>query len=451
MVGIKLLQLYRELNASHLNELRVRCAEQSDKRYKILESLIERKVDNPEEIIAFLKVLIEKQWPKSRDNETKFRRLSLFICEQFELVIVDDLLKGNSDLKNTLVAKALEKKGNLVLIKHYYEKLYKTANKTGDSTLKILSLSGKMRMSYASQNENDLAEALHRNEELLEVLQEDYKAKIVDYYYHCSNIYLEQNSLLHDKKERLHQEVLGHLDQMKNPLHRASLYLSLVKFSYNNEQLSVYLEKANKELELVTTFNHEYYDLERKIRFLEMRLHFFSGKELEFLIQLSDKVVEHFKGYSIINNNVLFYRIIFTILDGDFTKANTMLQESTIYFQGESKIHRQFLQALLYERNEDLKKAKQLLNQIMYSDNYLVAIFSRLLFIKILSKGEKSSLLKTTIDSTQRLIDTNKSNLLGKEGHEYVLNKFRSRVKKSSKILIDSEPKLTVLHSYLLD
>jgi hypothetical protein len=451
MVGIKLLHLYRELNLTHLNELRLRCAEQSDKRFKILESLLEKKVDDPEELIACLKLLIDKQWPKSIEFETKFRRLSLFICEQFELVIIDELLKGNSVLKNTLVAKAIEKKGNLALIKHYYEKLYKAANKSEDAGLKSLSLSGKMRMSYASQNENDLAEALNRNEELLEVLKEDYKAKIVDYYYHCSNIYLEQNSLLTDKRDRLHEEVIGYLKQMENPIHKASLYLSLVKFNYNNDKLSVFLEKANKEMKQVKSPNHEFYDLERKIRFLELRLHFFSGKDLEYLIELTDNVVEHFDGYSIINNNVLFYRILFTILNGDFVKANMILQESKIYFQGDSKIHRQFLQALLYEREDDIKKAKQLLNQIMYTDNYLVAIFSRLLFIKILSKREMSALLKTTIESTQRLIDNNKSNLLGKEGHEYVLNKFRTQVKKSSNLKNNSAVKLTVLHKYLLE
>jgi len=282
-------------------------------------------------------------------------------------------------------------------------------------------------------------------------LKEDYKAKIVDYYYHCSNIYLEQNSLLTDKRDRLHEEVIGYLKQMENPIHKASLYLSLVKFNYNNDKLSVFLEKANKEMKQVKSPNHEFYDLERKIRFLELRLHFFSGKDLEYLIELTDNVVEHFDGYSIINNNVLFYRILFTILNGDFVKANMILQESKIYFQGDSKIHRQFLQALLYEREDDIKKAKQLLNQIMYTDNYLVAIFSRLLFIKILSKREMSALLKTTIESTQRLIDNNKSNLLGKEGHEYVLNKFRTQVKKSSNLKNNSAVKLTVLHKYLLE
>lgn len=450
MVGIKLLHLYRELGTTHKNELKVRCSNNADKRFKILESLIERKVEEPEELIGQLKNLIEKQWPDSKDNDIKFRRLSLFICEQFELVIIDELLKGNSVIKNTLVAKAIEKRGNLSLIKHYYDKLYKEAVNKEDIGLKIRSLTGKIRMSYASQNENDLEEALQQNEELLQVLNQDYKSKIVDYYYHCSNIYLEQNSLLIEKRDRLHEEVLGYLQQMDNPVHRASLFLSLAKFNYNNSQLSTFLDKANEEMDKVVVLNHEFYDLERKIRFLELRLHFFSGKDLSYLIQLSDNVIDRFDGYSIINNNVLFYRILFMILNGEFQRANLVLQESTIYFQGDSKIHKQFLQALLYERENETKKAMQLLNQIMYTENYLVAIFSRLLFIRILMKRERSSLLKTTMDSTQRLINKNKSNPLGKEGHQFVLNEFKSRISRSSKNRESSVVSLNVLHQYLL-
>jgi hypothetical protein len=86
----------------------------------------------------------------------------------------------------------------------------------------------------------------------------------------------------------------------------------------------------------------------------------------------------------------------------------------------------------------------------MYTENYLVAIFSRLLFVKILLKREKSALLRTTIDSVQRLINKNKSNPLGKEGHQYVLNEFRARISRNSKNKLNPEVNLTVLHQYLL-
>ena len=181
-----------------------------------------------------------------------------------------------------------------------------------------------------------------------------------------------------------------------------------------------------------------------------MRLHFFSGKDLDFLQNLSENIISEFNDYSIINNNVLFYRILFSILNNDFDKATSLLDDNTVFFQGESKIHKMFLTALLFEKQKENKKAIKILNQLMYTENYLVAIFSRFLFIKILFSKEKSSLLSSTIDSTHRLILKNKSNPLGRDSHQYVLEVYKSKANKTKKKIASNNSELTVLHKYLL-
>jgi hypothetical protein len=155
-----------------------------------------------------------------------------------------------------------------------------------------------------------------------------------------------------------------------------------------------------------------YWDLQRKIKFLELRLHFFSGKDLEYLMDLSDNVVDEFIGYSI--------------------------------------ILKQFLLALLQERLGEDKKALQLLNHLIYTDNYLVAIFSRLLYIRILLRRERSTLLKTTIQSTQRILKKNQHNPLGKEAHQSVLSYFKKISNSTKKINWEPSEPLTVLHAYLV-
>jgi hypothetical protein len=451
MIGIKLLHLYRELSLIQKNELRLRSANKADKRYKILHKLLSLKIADLEDLTIELRKIIDSEWPNSSDNDQKFRRLSLFICEQFERVLIDDYLNENSVLKNSLIAKSIERKGNLLLIKHYYDKLYKEAESKNDIGLKIQGLLGKIRMNYASQKESELTEALKRNEELLDILNVDYQKRMVDYFYQCSNIYLEQNHLLAHKKEELHTDILNYVHVVEKPTHRASLYLSLAKLNYDSVDLTNFLQLAKLELNKSTISVSEFEDLTRKIRFLELRLNFFSGKSLEELLTLSENVVGNFENYSIINNNVLFYRILFLILNSDYDKLKDYLNEKTLFFQGEAKILKLFLHALLFEHTGETKKATKILNQIMYGENYLVTVFSRLLFIKILLSKEKSTLLQSSIESTQRIINKNRNNQLGQSGHQFVLDVFKRRVQNSRKPVEFKEPQLNVLHRYLLE
>jgi hypothetical protein len=81
----------------------------------------------------------------------------------------------------------------------------------------------------------------------------------------------------------------------------------------------------------------------------------------------------------------------------------------------------------------------------------LVTVFSRLLFIKILLSKEKSSLLHSAIESTQRIINKNRNNQLGQAGHQFVLDAYKRRIQNSRKQLDVKKPQLNVLHRYLLE
>jgi hypothetical protein len=86
----------------------------------------------------------------------------------------------------------------------------------------------------------------------------------------------------------------------------------------------------------------------------------------------------------------------------------------------------------------------------MYSENYLVAVFSRLLFLKILTSKEKSSLFTSSIESTKRVINKNINNQLGQKGHAHVVQLFKHKNQNRIEQLKDSEIHLNVLHRYIL-
>ena len=142
---------------------------------------------------------------------------------------------------------------------------------------------------------------------------------------------------------------------------------------------------------------------------------------------------------------------MFKILDNKLEEANNFLEKNHIYFKGEGKMLEQFLKSVIFEKTNEPKKAIQLLLPIIYSSNYFMSVFSRLLVIKIYSKQNNLSLLKSLLDSTQRYLSINYDNPLGMASHLYVLsilknNQNKTKAKKGIEI-----PKLTIFHKYLLE
>lgn len=450
MIGNKLHNLLNELSANQNKALIYRCGLSSDKRMAILKVYLQENQDNSlENLNDFLAKEVKKTWPNSDDAEQdlKARRLSSFYCEQIEKLILETYLEKNNSVRNLLLAEALEKKGNLVLLNQYYEKAYRKSVEERNDYYQMLSLKGRIRMHYASQNEKEFEQALQLNEELLKVLRHANNDKITEYYYNLSNIYIEKNSLIKERKEAIEQEIFALLDTIDYPYNKVSLYVSLAKINFDNDQLFNYFEKAKSILYSIEKRTNEYDDLERKIRFLELRLNFFSGLELEQLLKITDEIIKDSTVFSIINNNTLFYKILFLILSDKITLAEQILDENTSYFKGNSRFLISFLKALIAEKNGDYKKALHLFQPIMYTTNYFTAIFSRLLVIKIHTKMGNQVLAKSLIESTSRMLKLNSDNPIGKQANEYVIRYFK-RSKKTS--LEENVPSMTVLHRHII-
>lgn len=452
MIGNKLHNLINELSVSQTKILIHRCSISSDKRMPILKTFILEEEKTIESLNRFLEDEVEKTWPNSnsKEKELKGRRLSNYYAEQIEKLILETFLDKNSSIKNLLLAEAIEKNGNLNIINHYYDKAHFKAIEEEDFYFQLLSLKGKIRMHYASQNEKELEKALLLNEELLKVLRHANNDKITEYYYNVSNIYLEKNSLVKELKEKYESEIHNLLKTIEYPLNKVSLYVSLAKLNFDNENLEKYFEKAKDIMKSIENKNKDFYDLERKIRFLELRLNFFSGKELNYLLSITEEIMKDSKVFSIINNNTLFYKILFLILNDQIEEASEILNESHNYFKGNGKILEEFLQALIYEKTGEYKKAMQLLQPLMYTTNYFFAIFSRLLVVKIHLSRSNNVLTKSIIDSTARLVKLNSGNPLGKEANEYVLKYFKKHPKRDVKIDVGQIPNFTALHRYIL-
>ena len=452
MIGQKLHDLLDVLSISHVKLLDFKCVSSSDKRLNVLKQIIHEKELSIERLNDFLEKEVRKLWPNSSEKEhnLKIRRTVNYFVDQIEKVILDSFLEKNSAAKNVLLAKAVEKTGNMNLLNRYFDKAYSISVEEEDNFYQLMGLNGKIRMRYASQSEKDLEEALHLNEEFITVLKYTNDQKLAEYYNNISNIYLEKNAVVNSRKEEINAEISKILKRDLSIIHQVSFNFSLAKLNYKYAVRDIYFEKAKHLLSLVEVKNNEYYLLERRIRFLELRLSFFTGKDLTTLIHLADEILNSESGFSIINNNTLFYKILFLVVKGDLEMARKLLEDKHVYFKGTSGILMEnFLLAVIHENSGDFKKAIQLLNPIMYSSQYFFAVFARLLLIKIHLKRENRALCKSLIDSTSKFLIQNSGNPLGMKSNQIILDILKKRISNRKEIGVDYQ-NLTVFHTYLI-
>jgi hypothetical protein len=158
MIGNKLYNLIQELSVSQHKSLLYKCANSSDKRMHILRNYLQDGDPSHEGLNIFLEKEVLRTWPNSsqKEQELKIRRLSNYFADQIERLLLEAYLEKNSSVKNLLLAESLEKSGNLNILKHYYEKAYSKSLEEKDAYFQILSLKGRIRMNYASQNEKEL-------------------------------------------------------------------------------------------------------------------------------------------------------------------------------------------------------------------------------------------------------------------------------------------------------
>ena len=454
MIGNKLYNLIKDLSKQQQNNLLLKCRNSNDKRLVLFKNYLANHENTLDNLNVFLIKEVNKTWPNSseKEKELKVRRLTNFYTSIIEKIILEDeYLDKTSSFRNILLANFLVKKGNTDLVNHYYDKAYLKSIEEDEMIYQTNALKGKISMIYASQNEKKIEKVFEYNQKLAELNESIYKKSITDYYNNISNIYLEKSSLIKEEKSKYLEEIKKHILEINNPLLKSSLYVSLAKLNFENESLFEYLNEAKKIMNQIELKDKSYFDFERKLNFLELRLNFFKGKEVDELIEIADTIFTDQTKFSIINNNTLFYKILFMILDDNIEEAQQLLDKNHIYFKGEGKILEQFLKAVIFEKAKEYRKAIQLLQNIIYSSNYFFSIFSRLLLIKIYIEQNKISVLKSLVDSTQRYLLLNEENPLGMESHQYVLHQLKAKymVVKGRKDF-DTQS-LTVFHKYLLN
>ena len=454
MIGQKLHQLTNELSIQENKAIIQHCNHSSDKRCKILKKYISIKSTSLEDRNVLLHNEILSYWPtiSIKELDLKKRRMISFFTDEIEKIILSIYFERNISSRQLLLAEAKASNGNVDLLNNYYHKAYQKASEEENEISKIVALKGKIRMGYAAHSEKELQNLISLNERFFDELKRYNEKSISEYYENISNVFIEKKTLMYSKKKQFENKIIFEISKIDSPLIKTSLYFSLAKICHGSIEFEKYFDLAKKNLRAISVKNYEYFDLERKMVFFELRLKFFSGAKPETLISISNTIINGNTIYSVINNNTMFYKILSIILKDNIVLAKTMIEENSIYFKGDSQLLKDFLNGIIAEKTDDIKKALSLLQPLMYTSNYFFAIFSRLTVIKIKLTLPFDSTLDSLIESTARYLKVNENISLGREANQYVLRFFKNITLKQRSKTNPNEyvPILSSFHQYLL-
>jgi hypothetical protein len=449
--GKRLVELLNELSPSELNDLELKCFNASDKRMLFIPKILQIPRALLEDWNDHLDAEIIKYFGEDNQAQVnlKGRRMINFTIDQVEQIVIQSYFKKKSSMRSFILSKALESSGQVSLIKHYAEEGEMKASNEENTLLKLLCKQALIQVLYHSPSEEDWRIALEQNEEYDCLIDEINLESKVTYYEAISTLYLEKNTLLTKTKMELESEIKQLLMEIHTSYDSARLLFALAKLNYNTSELDGYFGQAKSALQRIDFKSETVIELERRIRFMELRLGFFSGKQIPQLMYLFDDFLTFQKLFSLTNNHVMFYYILFLVLDGQSELGFETLKKNKLYFKGKEELLESFLFGLIACVQDDYKKAIRLLNPIMYSESYFFAVFARFLIVKIHLNREAFHLAKSILESTLGLLKKNKGNPLGAEANSFTLDCLKKRLLKKPCSMDDSF-ELTVLHRYIL-
>lgn len=431
MKGKKLFELLSELNASQSKKFIYYCSQSNDKRIAILLKLIRnftpKYEDFEQKCNQYIGELSIGLSPIELDD--KKRRYLNYFSTEIEQFLANECLENNENERNIILAEYFEKIGNPYLVDHYFEKSLKQSQKYEDFPIEIRAFRGLIRRNTAYQSDKIIKETLRLNELSLNSLENFYHQKLSDYYNNISNYYIGYNIILKLNSASIISEIEQKIIECKNPFYQVSYYISLARFYFDQQEN--FLDCINKAEGLnnkTDVSSKEQQINKRKILFLKLVLGFYLGLDQSSLTETAEEILNINQSLNFIDNNTFFYKILFIILNGDIELAKDNLQENKKYFKGDQVYLKHFLQAVIFYKNRQWSRALKSLESSLSQSNFFVALFSRLLQIKIHLNEKDFILCDSLVTNTERFLKQSHSQMLVFHATMHVIKHYKNEI-----------------------
>ena len=449
MQSKRLNELLREMEASEAKAMLWVCKQHKDKRFKILETIIVNRNLPPDQLLNMLEELCRKNYKSQNIQQIKHtvRRLSDFFCQELERIFFE-----NSDSFQKLIylglGKHFKKKGNIFLGDLYYGKSYEKINQS-DTNEEIGSVIPPLiSLQFMKGTKESYLKGLELNEKLNSGMEFLYHKTKVDYYNNLSNIYLENKNLGQKSTEELIGEINHFIRLVKNPDLIIGYRISQMRLSYGTPDFNAFARLTESYFDSLD--NQEKVEiLFRKYLFLKLVLGFYSGGNKEELILTARNILAINKKSQFLDNTTVFYLSVLLILSNRDEESDKLLAEQKNCFKQNFRYLKEFIEALVFLKQDNLIQAKRKLNRLIDHEDYFIEQFSRVFLIYIFRKQKDNVAMDSMLRATERKIQTNSDKRLINDSTIYFLDIIKKN-RFQKKLIMPASKSLSNIHDFLL-
>ncbi len=438
------------MSASDAKTLLHSCKQSTDKRYKILGSLLKTRNLVYDSFLQVFKSKCDEVYKgqdESQLNHT-LRRLSDFFCGEIEQVIFLNLEDSDRAIFLSL-GRHFRKQGNTFLSEYYFGKNYQMVSETHTIPDLLHAIPNLISLNYLKSSAEGYKMGLALNEELNTINELNYHTLKVDYFNNISNLYLDTNTL--GNKTSL--DVLGEIEhffkEVKKPELRIGLRISQMRLSFGTPAFSVYSQKVEsifRKLDLTT----EVEIILRKYLFLKLVLGFYSGGNLDELIETAERIRTINNKSSFVDSYTVFYLVVLLLLKGEISQAQKVLKAEPNCFKQHTAYLKDFIDGFDSLIGLEFGKAKRRFNHIVDSEDYYMDQFSRLCLLCIYHKQGENETFFSMLRSTERKLKANPGKVLINSSTMYFVASLKaiSQNKKPEKVIPEN---VSCMHRFLLN
>jgi hypothetical protein len=434
MIGKRLFHLINDLERGEKVLLHSLCKKNEDFRFKAFKQLLETKF-NSEESYKYALSLLDHFFSHLPDKTKALRRFTDFACKEIENLRIRQHIENNPHIKAFLLADVFNQRNSAILFNHYSQNAKDILSDTNEWFLKSEIIDYEIKWLTRGQLKEDFIKLKTAIIKKNEYNQYNYYEHLVSHYSTISAIFLDdsQDKDFFENLKLTDLELEEYIRKSPSPYYSAQFCLARARFAFREENtLRRLLERAESFLEqLDNKQDIEYRRIRRSINYVWILTIFNYGGDLKATISLSELIIQTNQTYHYKDSISYFLHILLLMLDEQWKRVEELQNlQNSFYFDGSNEVYPQFLMGFEWFLKGRKKEALLIFNDLSYSKSHYIAVWSKLLVMKMHSDLGNMRLLKNLLDRTNYYLIQNKDKLFLHQPSSKLISIYQSFINK---------------------
>lgn len=410
MKGKRLFQLVQELTKTEHRQLLNDCKTSTDKRMVALADLLRKRNLTEKSFAGWLDKLVTSWCITSQiEQDKRQRRWVDFACKEIETL----LLKNHfaiSNQRHYLLSQIFDKRNHEDLAFFYNQKAIETATNEKDYDQLLTELDTELRWlgrNQTNQNISKISELLIKRKSISELRHH----QAMSYFYSISSALYIDNPYSKSFQQIIPtpSAFIQIKEETKDDFSKLLYELAEARFNfYNRKKFEKLLEELFVQIESSTCDKASKDKLKRSWYYLSIIAGLYYGYSILQMKQDAQKMFEIQLEHKMHDSIGFFFLLFFNLLEGKTSNYDSLLKKYKVdFFTKENQDYLKFLQAFQFYKDQKTRQCIAILLEITYSKSNYIAIWSKLLELKIHIEDGDTQFAFVLIDRAKRFLTTN--------------------------------------------